>query len=381
MTERLYYADSSISSFSATVVRCEENKGRYEIVLDKTAFFPEGGGQSGDSGMLDSVRVFDTHEKGGEVIHYCDAPITVGHTVSGKLDFDLRFRRMQNHSGEHIVSGIVNSMFGFENVGFHMGSEDITVDYNGYLTREQIEEVERRANAAVFANLEINTEFPDSETLSRMSYRSKLELTENVRIVTIDGIDTCACCASHVKKTGEIGIIKLLDAIHYKGGIRIHLLCGYDALEDYAARYEATRKMANEMCVKQNEVAEAFSKKLEEFSELRYKYSRLKAEITDAKIAKLAPTEGNILIFEDEADGDSMRRIADAGADLCSGICAVFGKSETGYSYVCVSRHEDLRALSKDINAAISGRGGGSSQMIRGSCSATREKIEGYFKN
>ena len=379
MTERLYYADSSISSFSATVVQCEENKGRYEIVLDKTAFFPEGGGQSGDSGTLDSVRVFDTHEKGGEVIHYCDAPIAVGKTVFGQLDYDLRFRRMQNHSGEHIVSGIVNKMFGFDNVGFHMGSEDITVDYNGYLDRAQIDEVEKRANAAVFANLEIKTEFPSSEALASISYRSKLELTENIRIVTVDGIDTCACCAPHVKRTGEVGIIKLLDAIHYKGGVRIHLLCGYDALADYGARYEAVRVMANAMCVKQNEVSEAFSKKLDEFSELRYKYSRLKAEITDAKIAKLAPTEGNILIFEDESDGDSMRRIADAGADLCGGICAVFGKSGEGYSYVCVSRPEDLRARSRDINAAISGRGGGSPQMIRGSCTATREQIENYF--
>ncbi len=379
MTERLYYADSSMSEFSATVVSCEENKGRYEVVLDRTAFFPEGGGQSGDSGTLDGVRVLDTHEKGGEVVHYCDAPIAVGKSVSGKLDFDLRFRRMQNHSGEHIVSGIVNKMFGFDNVGFHMGSEDITVDYNGYLDRDQIDEVERRANAAVFANLEIRTEFPDSEKLATMSYRSKLELTENVRIVNIDGIDTCACCAPHVKRTGEIGIIKLLDAIHYKGGVRIHLLCGYDALADYGARYEAIRKMANDMCVKQNEVADAFSKKTEEFAELRYKYSRLKAEITDAKIARLSPTEGNILVFEDEADGDTMRRIADAGADLCSGICAVFGKSGEGYSYVCVSRHEDLRARSKEINAAISGRGGGSAQMIRGSCAATREEIEKYF--
>lgn len=380
MTERLYYADSSIAEFSATVVRCEQNKGRYEIVLDKTAFFPEGGGQSGDSGTLDGVRVFDTHEKGGEVIHYCDAQIAVGKSVLGKLDFDLRFRRMQNHSGEHIVSGIVNKMFGYDNVGFHMGSEDITVDYNGYLDREQINEVERRANAAVFANLEIKTEFPDSGALETMSYRSKLELTENVRIVTIDGIDICACCAPHVKRTGEIGIIKLLDAIHYKGGVRIHLLCGYDALEDYGARYEAIRKMANAMCVKQNEVAEAFTKKTEEFSDLRYKYSRLKADVTDAKIARLSPCEGNILVFEDEADGDTMRRIADAGADVCSGICAVFGKSGAGYSYVCVSRHEDLRALSKEINAAISGRGGGSSQMIRGSCTAMREEIEKYFR-
>ena len=380
MTERLYYKDSHLRAFDATVIGCEESKGRYEVVLDWTAFFPEGGGQQGDSGYIGEVRVLDTHERGGEVVHYCAEPICVGASFHCELDWETRFRRMQNHSGEHIISGIVHSMLGLDNVGFHMGSEDITVDYNGYIEPEQLQEIEKRANAAVFANLSVNTEFPTSEELSKLCYRSKLELTENVRIVTVEGIDVCACCAPHVKKTGEIGIIKLLDAIHYKGGIRIHLLCGYDALDDYGRRYEATKRIAAELSVKQGEAEQAVLKRLDEFAEFRARYASLKREMTEKRIAELRPTEGNMVIFEADGDADTMRRLADAGADLCTGICAVFGENGGSYNYCMVSRHKDLRKLSKEINAAIGGRGGGSSEMIRGTAACKREVIEEYFK-
>ena len=379
MTERLYYSNGHLCEFDATVLSCEKNGERYEIVLDRSAFFPEGGGQLGDSGYIGEIRVFDTHERGGEVFHYANEPASVGTTVHCKIDFDIRFRRMQNHSGEHIVSGIVNKMFGYDNVGFHMGSEDITVDYNGYIEPEALRKIEAQANAAVFANLKIKTEFPSADELSGLSYRSKLDLTENVRIVTVEGIDVCACCAPHVERTGEIGIIKLLDAIHYKGGIRIHLLCGYDALCDYGKRYEATKKIAAELCVKQEDAADAVFRKLDEFAEFREKYASLKRELTDRKIAELKTTEGNIVVFEDDTDADTLRKIADAGADLCTGVCAAFGKNGEAYNFCIVSRHVDLKKLTKEINGAISGRGGGSSEMMRGVASADRAAIENYF--
>ena len=380
MTERLYYSNGHLSEFEATVVSCEKNGERYETVLDKSAFFPEGGGQLGDSGYIGEVRVFDTHERGGEVFHYSGEPLAVGERVKCKIDFDVRFRRMQNHSGEHIVSGIVHKMLGYDNVGFHMGSEDITVDYNGFVEPDMLREIEARANAAVYANLPIITEFPSPDELSSLSYRSKLELTENVRIVTVQGIDVCACCAPHVERTGEIGIIKLLDAIHYKGGIRIHLLCGYDALGDYGKRYESTKKIAAELCVKQDEAADAVLRKLDEFAEFRAKYAELKRELTERKIAELKSTEGNIAVFENDGDGDTLRRIADAGAELCTGVCAVFGKNGDAFNYCIVTRHADLKKLAKEINDAIGGRGGGSSEMIRGVASAKREVIEDYFR-
>ncbi|MBQ8387441.1 MAG: hypothetical protein IJX46_00765 [Clostridia bacterium] len=380
MTERLYYLDSHIKSFEARVLACEEKKGAFEVILDKTAFFPEGGGQLGDVGFIGGVRVTDTRERSEDVVHFCESPLTVGETVKCELDWDIRFCRMQNHSGEHIISGIVHAMFGYDNVGFHMGSEDITVDYNGYIEPQDLRKIEARANRAVCENLDIRADFPSAEELETLFYRSKLELTENVRIVTVgDGLDVCACCAPHVKKTGEIGIIKLLDAIHYKGGIRIHLLCGFDALRDYHKRYEQVKTLANSLSVKQDEACEAVERRLDEFAQLRFKYTKLKNELLDSKIAAIAPTEGNVCIFEDEGDYELLRKLADAVADRCGGICAVFGDNGHGYNYVMVSRHVDLRAASKQINSALSGRGGGSPAMIQGMASCDRETAEKYF--
>lgn len=380
MTERLYYIDSHVKSFEAKVLSCEEKNGSFEVMLDRTAFFPEGGGQLGDVGFIGGVRVTDTREHGDDVVHFCESPLTVGDTVECELDWDVRFRRMQNHSGEHIVSGIVHTMFGYDNVGFHMGSEDITVDYNGYIEPQDLREIELQANRAVCKNLDIRTEFPPAEELETLFYRSKLELTENVRIVTVgDGLDVCACCAPHVKKTGEIGIIKLLDAIHYKGGIRIHLLCGFDAIADYHKRYEQVKTLANSLSVKQDEACEAVERKLDEFAQLRFKYTKLKNELLDSKIAAIEPTDGNVCIFEDEGDYDLLRKLADAVADKCGGICAVFGDNGHGYNYVMVSRHVDLRAASKQINTALSGRGGGSPSMIQGMVSCDFETAKKFF--
>ena len=375
MTDKLYYIDSHLREFRATVTGCVNENGIFEVTLDRTAFFPEGGGQLGDSGYIGESRVVDTQERDGEIIHYCEKELHVGDSVDCRLDWDIRFRRMQNHSGEHILSGIIHEIFGYDNVGFHMGEENITVDYDGYITPDMLREIEQRANAVVFSNVEIKTEFPSDEELKNMHYRSKLELTENVRIVTVEGVDICACCAPHVKRTGEIGVIKLLDSIHYKGGVRIHLLCGYDALEDYHERYESTKKIAAELSVKQKEVAEATLRKLCEFAEYREKHAELRRELTEMKINAIKPSDGNIVIFDDGADPDTARRIANAGADLCSGICAVFSNG----NYCMVSRHADLRAKAREINAAICGRGGGSSEMIRGVAAASRAEIEKYF--
>ena len=380
MTEKLYYKDSHLREFGATVLSCEPYKNGFCAVLDKTAFFPEGGGQLGDTGYIGNARVTDTRENGGEVVHYCDSLLDVGSKVECRIDWDVRFRRMQNHSGEHIVSGIVHSLFGYDNVGFHMGSEDITVDYNGYIESEELRRVEMLANRAVFDNLDICADFPTPEELEGMVYRSKLDLTENVRIVTVgDGLDVCACCAPHVKKTGEIGIIKLLDAIRYKGGIRIHLLCGFDALCDYHNRYEQIKSLANSLSVKQDEACEAVERRLEEFAQLRYKYTKLKNEMLDSRASAIEPTDGNICIFEDDGDYDILRKLADAIADKCGGISAAFGYNGKGYNYVLVSRHKDLRAMSGQINSALSGRGGGSPSMIQGTALCDRQTIEDYF--
>lgn len=380
-TEKLYDRDSHLYDFSATVIDCKKNADKYEIILDKTAFFPEGGGQLADTGKIANANITDVQIKDGIITHYSDSPVDVGTTVECQIDAPKRFRRMQNHSGEHIVSGIVHNIFGYDNVGFHLG-DDVTIDFNGELSDEQLAKVEKLANEAIYKNVRFICEYPDEETLKTLNYRSKLELTEDVRIVTIESYDVCACCAPHVKTSGEIGIIKILDHHRHRGGIRIHLLCGFDALEDYGTKYRNLYAVANALCSKQNETAQAFEKYTAEHNELKAEIAALKRELTELKAASLNSTDDCVLIFESDLPMNDLRRLVLKGAEKAEKLCAGFsGNDNCVYSFAVASQKLDLRNYSKDITSALNGKGGGSSELIQGSVKANKKDIEDYFKN
>lgn len=382
MTEKLYETNSHMDKFNATVLSCEKSNNGYMVVLDKTAFFPEGGGQSADTGYLDKAAVTDVQIKNGIIIHYTDLPLTTGTSVNGRIDWKQRFIRMQNHSGEHIVSGIIHKKYGFNNVGFHMGNEDITLDIDGVLDREQLDEIEYEANLAVSKNIIVKTEYPSPEKLSALDYRSKLDITENVRIVTIDGYDMCACCAPHVKATGEIGIIKLLDFIHYKNGLRIHMLCGFSALADYKTKYRNNLEISNMLSSKRDETANAVARLLDENAKLKQEIHSLKKNYIKYKCTCIEPTDNNICVFEENMDMNTLREYANEIIQKCGNICAAFsGNDKDGYIYVILSRSIPLRALSKAINSAISGRGGGRDDILQGQSHAKRADIEKYFSD
>lgn len=382
MTEKLYEINSHMDKFNATVLSCEKPNNGYMVVLDKTAFFPEGGGQNADTGYLDKAAVTDVQIKNGIIVHYTDLPLTVGTSVNGRIDWKQRFIRMQNHSGEHIVSGIIHKKYGFNNVGFHMGNEDITLDIDGVLDREQLDEIEYEANLAVSKNIIVKTEYPSPEKLSALDYRSKLDITENVRIVTIDGYDMCACCAPHVKATGEIGIIKLLDFIHYKNGLRIHMLCGFSALADYKTKYRNNLEISNMLSSKRDETANAVARLLDENAKLKQEIHSLKKNYIKYKCACIEPTDNNICVFEENMDMNTLREYANEIIQKCGNICAAFsGNDKDGYIYVILSRSIPLRALSKAINSAISGRGGGRDDILQGQSHAKRADIEKYFSD
>lgn len=382
MTEKLYETNSHMDKFNATVLSCEKSNNGYMVVLDKTAFFPEGGGQNADTGYLDKAAVTDVQIKNGIIVHYTDLPLTVGTSVNGRIDWKQRFIRMQNHSGEHIVSGIIHKKYGFNNVGFHMGNEDITLDIDGVLDREQLDEIEYEANLAVSKNIIVKTEYPSPEKLSALDYRSKLDITENVRIVTIDGYDMCACCAPHVKATGEIGIIKLLDFIHYKNGLRIHMLCGFSALADYKTKYRNNLEISNMLSSKRDETANAVARLLDENAKLKQEIHSLKKNYIKYKCACIEPTDNNICVFEENMDMNTLREYANEIIQKCGNICAAFsGNDKDGYIYVILSRSIPLRALSKAINSAISGRGGGRDDILQGQSHAKRADIEKYFSD
>ena len=385
MTERLYYADSKMKRFTATVTSCEAVKDGYAVTLDRTAFFPEGGGQAGDSGLIGQARVSDTQEKNGEVMHYVNQLLTVGAVYDCAIDWEIRFRRMQNHSGEHIVSGLVHKKYGYNNIGFHMGNDFVTIDFDGELTWEQLAELEREANLAVAANHRISASFPPEEVLKDLQYRSKLELTENVRIVEIENVDVCACCAPHLTSTAEVGMIKILDSERRRRGgegVRISMLCGLDAYENAVVTQNNNTEISMLLSAKRNETAAAVHRVMAERDKLKARVSELSHELAACRAAAISPTAGNICIFDSTLDEPALRALINEAVKKCGGVAAVFsGSDDTGFRYIIGSRSVDLRSAAKVINEGISGRGGGSPEMIQGNCTACTETIQKFLSD
>lgn len=381
MTEKLYYQDSHLFDFSAVVTDCRERKGGWLVTLDRTAFFPEGGGQLADTGYIGEHRVSDVRERDGEIWHYTDAPLAVGAELYCRLDSEQRLRRMQNHSGEHIVSGITHSLYGYDNVGFHMGADCMTIDFSGELTWEELMDIERRANECVRSNVPVTATFPDGAALAAMDYRSKLELTHDVRIVEIEGIDRCACCAPHVYRTGVVGIIKILDCMRHRGGVRVSLVCGMDALDDYRARQQSVTEISNALSAKRGDVSAAVLRLLGETQSLKEKNARLSCELVQLMADSFSPTEGNICVFENRLDDTALRELVNALMDKCRIAAAFSGSDETGYRYIIGSRTVDLRPHIKTINMGIGGRGGGRAELIMGSASECAELIQKFVES
>lgn len=377
-TIKLYYENAYTKSFDAVVLACEERKAGCAIALDRTAFNPEGGGQTGDTGILGGARVTDTHETAGVVWHYTDRPLPVGAAVHGELDWSERFRKMQNHTGEHIVSGLIHAKYGFHNVGFHLGGDGCTIDLDGELTRAQLDELEDLANAVVWDDRPVTARFPDPDELRTLPYRSKLDLTGNVRIVTVEGVDICACCAPHVARTGEVGLIKLLDFMRHRGGVRIWIKAGADALRDYRARYETAAAISGLLSLPPADIASGTEKLLAQRDALKTELAGLKRKALEDMAASLTPTDGNLLLF---AGGDDagMRILANAGMEKCGGVCAVFSGTDGCYQFVMGSLHRDMRAFAREIREPLNARGGGQEHMISGRCAATRETLEAFF--
>lgn len=378
-TKKLYYVNSHLSQFSGRVLCCQPCDRGFEVILDQTAFYPEGGGQAADTGTLGTVRVLDVRERGGAIVHLCDGPVTVGQTLEGTIDYCLRFDRMQQHSGEHIVSGLINRRWGFHNTGFHMGTESTTIDFDGVIPAEALPELERLANEAVWQDLEVRCSVPAPEVLPTIPYRSKRALPWPVRIVEIPGYDICACCGTHVARTGEIGIIKLLSVIPFRGGIRMEMACGNRALGILNRAYDQNRQVSQAFSAQWQETGEAARKMNELLSQYKFRITALERQIFAATAAGYAGA-GDVVHFEDGLDNVAVRELADAIAQVCGGTAAVFsGSDDAGYAFCLVSRSEDLRPLGKELTRSLNGRGGGKPDCQQGRLQSTREAIAAFF--
>lgn len=381
MTEKLFYEDSHLKQFTAVVQECLKSGDRYQVVLNRTAFFPEGGGQYADTGMLETVHVLDVQEKDGTIYHLTDGELIPGTEVTGRIDWEERFMKMQQHTGEHIVSGLVHARFGYRNVGFHLGTTDCTMDFNGEIKKEELLEIELEANKAVIQNLDVIVTYPSVEALESLEYRSKIEIEGQVRIVTIPGYDVCACCAPHVSKTGEIGQIKLTNVQRYKGGVRVTMLCGFRALADYNRKLQAARQISAALCAKEDETAEAVVHLQEECAQWKQRVLNLQKDLLSYKAKEVDDTEDAVCLFEPELEGEAPRFLMNQVLDAGHGVCAVFsGGKDENYRYVIGSRQLDLRKLVKELNMEFQGRGGGKPEMVQGSLHGKQDELRVWMK-
>ena len=379
-TRKLYYEDVYKKEFTAKVLECGECKKGFAVILDQTAFYPEGGGQPCDLGTLNGIAVLDVQEKDGEIVHYTKEAVEAGSEVIGKIDWDRRFDLMQQHSGEHIVSGLVHEAYGYDNVGFHMSSDVITVDLSGVLTEAQLVEIEAETNKKIWENSEVEITYPSKEELEKLSYRSKKELTGQVRLVRFPGSDLCACCGTHVTHTGEIGAVKLLTVENFHEGIRLTMICGKRVIDYLNMINDQNRQVSVQLSAKIGETAAAVARLQDENFRLKGQLSHMFNELCAAESQKWEGA-GSVLLFYDGLEADQVRRMTDAVMQKCSGCCAVFSANGDGsYKYAIGELDGDLRQFTREMNEALNGRGGGKPFFVQGSVRASEEEIRQFFR-
>lgn len=378
-TKKLYEEDPTLRRFSGRVLDCREEKEGWTVILDETAFFPQGGGQGWDTGVLGGRRVRAVTEEGGEIRHLCDGPLEVGTQAEGLVDDDRRRDLTQQHSGEHIVSGIIAGRWGFHNVGFHMGADTVTIDFDGVVPQEALEEIQWEANRVVLRDIPLHVWYPSAEELERLPYRSKKKLEGPVRLVEIPGVDLCACCGTHVVRTGEIGPILFLSWMKFRQGVRMELACGERALRYLLSAADQNRKVAQLLSAKPLESYAGAKRLQEDLDRMKYRCAGLEDQMNRHTAEELRG-RGNVLLLREDLSPDGLRRLACAVMETCGGICAAFSPAEGGCRYAVASKTQDVRPLVKKLNETLRGRGGGKPELAQGSVQADADGVRDFWE-
>ncbi len=385
-TKRLFDEDAYLQQFTGTIVSCgeaedEAPKGSYAVILDQTAFFPEEGGQSPDTGHIGDAVITDVQIQDDVITHYADRPLTVGISYEGMIDWERRFSNMQQHSGEHIFSGLVFSRFGYHNVGFHLSDHVVSMDFDGVLSPLQVAEIEKAANGAIYANVPITVSYPTKEEEQKLTYRSKKEIEGRIRLVTVEGYDTCACCAPHVHRSGEIGILKVMSLQNYKKGVRITILCGYRALAAFCEKNAILSSLTGILTTSEEKTVSSVTRLKDDVRDLKGKCNLLKQELLQKKLAGTPADTEDLFFFEDELETSVLRHIINEEVNRRSGYVAGFvGNDEKGYSTIIGSAGKDCRELLKRLQDTLLAKGGGKQEMIQGSIPSTKDKITAVLK-
>lgn len=378
--KKLYYEDSHLKTFSATVTGCVQAKKGWEITLDATAFYPEGGGQPWDTGFLGDARVLEVTERKDNIFHLCDKALTVGSAVSGEIDWGRRFDFMQQHSGEHMVSGVIHALYGYHNVGFHMGADVVTIDFDGYISPEALGEIEARVNAAIWENAPVGCFYPAEDILQTLPYRRKKDLPYPVRLVEFPGIDLCACCGTQVKATGEIGLVKLLSCVKFHEGVRIEMVCGKRAMDLLGGVYHQNRQVSQTFSAKLLETGGAAKRVNDSLNAEKARAAELEKRLFTT-IAQGYAGQSLGIHFEENLSPVQNRLLCDAIAEQAGIAVTLSGSDKTRYSLCIISRREDAKALGQQAVAALKGNGGGKREAFQGNLAATAAQIQEFFRH
>lgn len=378
----LFYRDEYAREFDAEVISCQKGKKGYEVVLSDTAFYPEGGGQPADRGTLGQVNVLDVKRRNGEILHITDAPLEPGMTVHGVLDWERRFDHMQQHSGEHILSGVVHAQFGYDNVGFHMNDEVVTVDFNGPITWEEAMELEDKVNAYIWTDAESRELYPSEEELKAMDYRSKIELKGKVRLVEYPGADLCACCGTHVAHTGEIGLMKILSVSRHKDGVRMEMLFGGRAMKDYDRKHLLNTEFSCRLSAKPYETGEALQRVLDEMNAMKFRMQAMNERYYAMRATSIPVGEPVIFFNEPGMSMVEIRKFCDylISTGKVKTAMIISPKDKESVNYVMGSADLNMRDVGKLLNEELHGRGGGRPEMVQGSFQAGAEAVEQAFR-
>ena len=379
-TKKLYYEDPNLTEFTARVLSCTQTDQGYAVILDQTAFYPEGGGQACDIGTLGGVTVTDVQERSGDIIHYCTGALNCGQKVTGKINWERRFDLMQQHTGEHILSGIIHRYFGYQNVGFHVGEQVMEVDFDGPIDAQMLSRIEREANEAVWQDIPVKCWYPSQEQLPQVFYRTKRALPWPVRIVQVPGYDSCACCGIHVTTTGQVGLIKILSCVKFHQGVRLEMVCGGRALDMVCKIFQQNKQVSQAFSAHMLETGEAARRMNEQLAAEKFRCAGLEKQLLDG-IARSYAGQENVLHFEPDLSSAVIRDLTDQIAGYCTGYAVVYsGSDEAGFNLCIVSpRLQNARELGQQAAAALNGRGGGKPTCFQGKFQTTKDQIEAFF--
>ena len=395
MTEAIFDCNPRELSFKARVLSCEERRtaageSRFAVVLDRTAFFPEQGGQKADRGTLGGASLLDAEINEGVIVHILDAPLEAGSEVEGEVDWPRRFDFMQQHTGEHILSGLANRLYGAENVGFHLSEREVQLDFSVQLSEAELEALEHAANQAIFRDIPVKAYYPDAEELAALNYRQKKELTGAIRIVELEGVDCCACCAPHVARSSEVGMLKILSAMNYKGGTRLYIACGMRAVKDYAARIREAQQLSKLLSAPQGELSAAVVRLQEKAMAAEQRAAETALALilarAEAEIREKEQTQGR---EQAEADGlclilpplpeSALQRAVKPLKELFSGVVALFsGDDESGYAFLMFGDSVDWKPFLAELRTR-GGKGGGGKDRVQGRLLCRAKELHTIF--